>query len=277
MLINPLVSPIVLIRGGGDLASGVAFRLHKAGFQIVITELPAPLMVRRKVSFAQAVYDGVCQVEDITGILAASPAEAKKLMSDGKVAVLVDPKAKVSHFFTLSGMVDGRMTKTVSDQKIDMAPCVIGLGPGFTVGANCHAVVETKRGPNLGRVYWQGKAEPNSGLPEPVNGMGMERVLHSPKDGIVATKVHIGDLIEPGTLVASVEGAPILSKIQGVVRGLIKNGTAVTRGMKIGDVDPRGDTRLSFQVSDKALAVGGGVLEALLTFLSRQKIPGETI
>jgi xanthine dehydrogenase accessory factor len=167
------------------------------------------------------------------------------------------------------------MIKTGSDQQMDAAPCVIGLGPGFTVGLNCHTVVETKRGANLGRVYWQGSAEPNSGFPEPVNGFDEERVLHSPKDGTVSAKAQIGDVVELGTLIASVDGEPVYSRIKGVLRGLIQNGLTVTRGMKIGDVDPRCDAHLCFQVSDKALAVGGGVLEAMLTCLSSHKISEE--
>ena len=275
MLFNRTVPPIVMVRGGGDLASGVAYRLHRAGFQIVVTELLAPIMVRRRVSFAQAVYDGTCHVEDVVGKLAASTIEAKQLMNDGKVAVLVDPKGETYHDFNLSGLVDGRMIKAGSDQQIDATPCVIGLGPGFTVGLNCHTVVETKRGANLGRVYWQGGAEPDSGFPEPVNGMDEERVLHSPKDGTVLAHAQIGDVVEPGILIASVNGEPVYSRIKGVLRGLIQNGLEVKRGMKIGDVDPRCDARLCFQVSDKALAVGGGVLEAILTCLSSRKISEE--
>ncbi len=270
MVLDHSISPVIMVRGGGDLASGVAYRLHRSGFQIVVTELPQPLMVRRSVSFAQAVYDRTCQVEDVVGKFASSSGEARQIMNDGIISVLVDPKGVSSHSFRLSALVDGRMIKAGSDQQMDVAPCVIGLGPGFTVGQNCHAIIETKRGPNLGRVYWQGKAEPNSGLPEPVNGLDRERVLHSPKDGVVSTNVQIGDLVEPGTLIASVDGEPVHSRIKGVLRGLIQNGLAVKRGMKIGDVDPRGDVRLCFQVSDKALAVGGGVLEAILHCLSNR-------
>jgi xanthine dehydrogenase accessory factor len=255
---------VVIIRGGGDLASGVALRLFKAGFRIVVTELPRPLMVRRSVSFGQAVFDGTCRVEEVTGELAATPLEAQELMQTGKVAVMVDPKASSCQALAPVVLVDGRMTKLASDQRLDAAPRVIGLGPGFTAGVNCHAVIETRRGHTLGRVYWQGSAEPDNSIPEPVLGLDVQRVLHAPANGRLVAQVMIGDVVEKGTLVAKVDGIPVLSKIKGAVRGLIQDGMVVKRGMKIGDIDPRCDVSLCFQVSDKALAVGGGVLEAML-------------
>jgi xanthine dehydrogenase accessory factor len=255
---------VVMIRGGGDLASGVALRLFKAGFRIVVTELPRPLMVRRSVSFGQAVFDGTCRVEEVTGELAATPLEAQELMQTGKVAVMVDPKASSCQALAPVVLVDGRMTKLASDQRLDAAPRVIGLGPGFTAGVNCHAVIETRRGHTLGRVYWQGSAEPDNSIPEPVLGLDVQRVLHAPANGRLVAQVMIGDVVEKGTLVAKVDGIPVLSKIKGAVRGLIQDGMVVKHGMKIGDIDPRCDVSLCFQVSDKALAVGGGVLEAML-------------
>ncbi|MBA4376117.1 MAG: molybdenum hydroxylase [Anaerolinea sp.] len=267
MNVNEVDVPTIMIRGGGDLASGVALRLYRAGFQIVITELPAPIMVRRRVSFAQAVFDGFCQVEEVVGKLASSSVEASRFMKDGNVAILVDPKSETSLDFVLSGLVDGRMTKAVSDQQINAAPCVIGLGPGFTAGENCHAVVETKRGQNLGRVYWEGCAEPDNGIPEVVNGFGVERVLYAPKDGILSVNTQIGDLVEAGALIASVDEEPVFSRFKGVIRGLIQGGLVVESGMKISDLDPRCDISSCYLVSDKALAVGSGVMEAILTVL----------
>jgi xanthine dehydrogenase accessory factor len=261
---------VVIIRGGGDLASGVALRLFKAGFRIVVTELPRPLMVRRSVSFGQAVFDGTCRVEEVTGELAATPLEAQELMQTGKVAVMVDPKASSCQALAPVVLVDGRMTKLASDQRLDAAPRVIGLGPGFTAGVNCHAVIETRRGHTLGRVYWQGSAEPDNSIPEPVLGLDVQRVLHAPANGRLVAQVMIGDVVEKGTLVAKVDGIPVLSKIKGAVRGLIQDGMVVKHGMKIGDIDPRCDVSLCFQVSDKALAVGGGVLEAMLGDPPRQ-------
>ncbi len=260
---HPAEQPIVLIRGGGDLASGVALKLRRAGFQIVITEIPLPLMVRRMVSFAQAVFDGSCQVEEITGVLVTSPAEVRQVMRDGKVAVVVDPQCQMAKALSLSGLVDARMIKSFSDQRIDQAPCVIGLGPGFTAGINCHAVVETNRGSNLGRVYWQGDAERDSGIPEAVNGYASERVLYALEDGILEARAQIGDLIEDGGVIAMLNGKPIQAKFKGVLRGLIQNGLPVRARMKIGDLDPRCEVAQCFLVSDKALKIGEGVLQGL--------------
>ncbi len=264
--------PIVLIRGGGDLASGVALLLFRAGFRIVVTELAVPIMIRRMVSFAQAVYDGFCQVEEIGGKLATSSAEAMQIINEGKVAVLVDPKSEAGRDFNLTCLVDCRMTKVESDQQMDAAPMVIGLGPGFTVGKNCHAVVETKRGEKLGCVYWQGSAEPNTGVPGQFKGIDLDRVLHAPNAGILVAIQNIGDLVEKGTLIATVGGEPVYSKIKGVLRGLIQTGLLVKGGMKIGDVDPRCDVSLCYQVSDKAMAVGKGVLEAINTRIPQYNI-----
>lgn len=255
--------PIVMIRGGGDLASGVALVLFRAGFSIVVIELPEPITIRRRVSFAQAVYDGFCQVEEVSGQLASSTSEARHIFKEHKVAVLVDPQLKTLHDFNLTCLVDCRMIKVESDQRMDAAPMVIGLGPGFTVGKNCHAVVETKRGKNLGRDYWQGGAEPNTGIPGKFSGVDLDRVLYAPKDGTLIPVQNIGDVVEQGTLIATVDGEPVYSKIRGVIRGVLQAGLWVKRGMKIGDIDPRCDVSLCFHVSDKALAVGKGVLEAL--------------
>lgn len=267
--------PTVLIRGGGDLASGVALTLVRARFQTLITELPFPLMVRRTVSFGQAVYDGTCQVEEVSGALASSPAQAKSIMQNGKVAVIIDPQAQTARHFSLVGLVDARMAKSFSDQSLDQAPCVIGLGPGFTVGVNCHAVIETKRGANLGQVYWQGSAEQDSGIPEPVDGYAIERVLYAPVDGILHAHARIGDLLEAGAQIASVNGQPILAKFKGVLRGLIQNGLAVKAGMKIGDLDPRCQVAQCFLVSDKALRIGESVLQVLQAACN-QKENGQT-
>ncbi len=264
MLFNHSDSPIILIRGGGDLASGVALRLHRGGFQVVICELPAPLVVRRLVSFAQAVFEGRCRVEEVTGQLANSPAETRSILKNGNVAVLVDPSADIRYALPVFALVDARMLKMVTDTKIDEAPLVIGLGPGFTAERNCHAVVETNRGPYLGRVYWQGSAENDSGIPESVKGIDVDRVLRAPVDGILHAFAKIGDRLEPESLIAGVSGVDIRGRFRGVLRGLVYEGLTVKKGMKIGDLDPRCDARLCTLVSDKALAIGGGVLETIL-------------
>lgn len=257
--------PIVLIRGGGDLASGVALRLHHAGFRVLITELPEPLVVRRLASFAQVVFEGAYQLEDVEGQLVEDAASALAVMTAGKVAVMVDPKAEIRQQLPLFALVDARMTKSAPDLDMNVAPRVIGLGPGFNAGVNCHAVIETNRGPYLGRVYWQGQAEPDSGIPESVRGFNVERVLYAPSDGILQAQANIGDILEADQPIAVVDGTLVTAKFKGVLRGLIHSGLQVKKGLKIGDLDPRCNTKICTLASDKALAIGGGVLEALLS------------
>ncbi|MCX6056088.1 MAG: selenium-dependent molybdenum cofactor biosynthesis protein YqeB [Chloroflexi bacterium] len=275
MLRNDIIQSTILIRGGGDLASGVALVLRRAGFKVLITELPVPLVVRRMVSFAQAVFNGHCLVEEVVGELAASLGAAEIIMQEGRVAIIIDPENRICKGLTLAGLVDGRMIKRGSDQSLDAAPYVIGLGPGFTVGVNCHAVVETQRGKDLGRVYIDGSAEADSGIPEPVNGFARERVLYSPADGSFMGEVQIGDLVEPGATIAMINNQKITALFRGVVRGLIQNGVVVKRGMKVGDLDPRCETEMCYQVSDKALTIGEGVLAALLAQSPDRKRKGK--
>lgn len=255
----------VLIRGGGDLGSGVGVRLYRAGAQIIVAELPLPLVVRRYVSFAEAVISGSTFVEEVPAKRAISEDEVLKFLENSVVAVLVDPPAESIRWLKPDVIVDARLRKAAPEIGLDSAPLVIGLGPGFTAGVNCHAVIETKRGPTLGRVYWSGTAETDSGLPEAVNGFVEERVLRAPKDGIFKPLVRICDFVSKGQPVAEVDGALIQAKFDGVIRGLVMEGLPVTSGMKVGDVDPRKDPRLCSLVSDKSLAIGGGALEAVLS------------
>ncbi len=265
MLLQNEIAPIVLVRGGGDLASGVALRLVHAGFRVVVTELPQPLVVRRMASFAQAIFNGRYTLEDVEGVLVESIESAIQVMNEGKVAVIVDPKVEIRNHLPIYALVDARMMKSEPDLSLDCAPRVIGLGPGFFAGKNCHVVVETNRGPFLGRLYWQGRAEEDTGIPESVTGFGMQRVLYAPKDGIFQAKAIIGQILEDGDLIAEVNGSPIVAHFRGVLRGLIFDGLYVHKGLKVGDLDPRCNIDLCTLASDKALAVGGGVLEALLS------------
>lgn len=255
----------VLIRGGGDLASGVALRLVRCGMQVVITELPEPLAVRRSVAFAEAVFQSEVKIEEVTGRRVEGIEEAVALIKAGIVPVIVDAGAEIRHAWRPDIIVDGRMTKQPPELEIDAAPMVIGLGPGFTAGRDCHAVVETMRGHYLGRVYWEGSAEKDTGLPEPVYTFQAERVLRAPANGVLTNYKKIGDLIQQGETISSVNGVVLQAKFSGILRGLLKEGLPVYMGMKIGDLDPRLDERLVTKVSDKALAIGGGVLEAILS------------
>jgi len=256
----------VLIRGGGDLASGVALRLYRAGIKVFITELPNPLAVRRKVSFAEAVFAGRCEVEDIRAKLI----EADQLSAEDDadvIPVLIDPNLDILSASDFSVVVDARLTKHPPSTLPIKVPLHIGLGPGFRAGSNCHAVIETRRGHTLGRVIWDGASQPDSGQPEG----DPRRVLRSPSSGILVAHADIGEHLQQGQLIAEIlsEVDNLKSKIEspfdGVLRGLIHDGMNVTKGLKIGDVDPRGDEAACYLVSDKALAIGGGVLEAILS------------
>ncbi len=264
----------ILVRGGGDLASGVIARLHRAGWLVLVTELASPRAVRRYVSFAQAVYDGEIRVEDITARLVKNQSEAEQAISAGIVPVMEDLLAGAREWFAPHVIIDARMRKQPGDLPLDAAPLMLGLGPGFTARVDCHAVIETNRGPFLGRVIWQGQAQADTGIPEFVGTKGAERVLRAPVAGVVLARAEIGAQVLAGEVLAEVDGAAVLAPFDGVLRGLVQSGLEVGAGEKIGDVDPRGDPRLSRLISDKALAIGGGVLEAVLAAPQlRQKRP----
>jgi xanthine dehydrogenase accessory factor len=259
---------IVLIRGGGDLSSGVALRLHRAGLRVVITELAQPLAVRRLVCFGEAVYAGECSVEEVTARRVTDPTDTLRVLqvlSKGHIAVLIDPQGEAIRHLHPHVVVDGRMTKHPAPLIPERVQLIIGLGPGFVAGENCHAVVETNRGHMLGRVIWQGPPEPDTGEPDAVANRRAERVLRAPADGELVAHADICDHLEEGQLVAEVAGQPVHAPFKGVLRGLLHPGVMVARGLKIGDVDPRNDHRFCTLVSDKSLAIGGGVLEAILS------------
>jgi xanthine dehydrogenase accessory factor len=260
-----MMNDLILIRGGGDLASGVAARLHRAGLKILITELEQPLVVRRLVSFAEAVYAGEIQVEEITGRKAAGVEQVPDILFAGEVAVLVDPDLDVLTHFSPAVIVDARMIKKPPKDQPEGVPLTIGLGPGFTAGEDCDVVVETMRGHTLGRVLWQGQARPDTGIPETVGGRDAERVLRAPTDGHLTTFVKITDLVRKGDLLAEAGGAQLTAPFEGVIRGLLHEGLPVRKGMKIGDLDPRKDPAYCSLISDKSLSIGGGVLEAILS------------
>lgn len=260
--------PYVLIWGGGDLASGVALRLHRVCIRVLVVEQEQPLAVRRSVSFCQAVYEGQVRIEDVTGRRIAFAGEMDGCWAAGEVPVLIDPDLELLKDYPALAVVDARMRKRQITLDLNLAEMVIGLGPGFTVGINCHAAVETNRGHFLGRVYWEGSPETDTGIPGEVQEYAAERVLHSPADGNVKTLVEIGNLVEAGQPVLEVEGKVLKSPFAGVVRGLIHDGVTVRKGLKVGDVDPRPEPFRCWYVSEKSLAIGGGVLEALLSWKS---------
>jgi xanthine dehydrogenase accessory factor len=254
----------VLIRGGGDLATGVALRLHRSGIRVAILELEHPLMVRRTVAFAEAVYAGTVTVEGVTARRVQKVIVAPAVAAEGEIPVLVDPKLTSLPALAPIAMIDARMTKRAPETSMETAPLVIGLGPGCEAGVNCHAVIETMRGHNLGRVVWQGSALADTGVPGTIASQNLDRVLRAPADGRVESGFQIGDRIKTGQVIALVAGQPITAAFDGVLRGLVHPSLEVKKGMKIGDVDPRNDPSYIHRVSDKSLSIGGGALEALL-------------
>lgn len=264
---------IVLIRGGGDLASGIALRLYRVGFKVVISELAQPLAVRREVSFAEAIYSNEIVIEGVIGRKVDDPGDTLRILqilSKGRIPVLVDEACKAAQALHPTVIVDARMIKLPPEPLRHTASLYIGLGPGFVAGENCHVAIETNRGHCLGRVIWQGAPQADTCVPDGASSRqpqnyGVERVLRAPADGELVAHAQIGEHVEVGQLVAEVGGQPVYSVIRGVLRGLVHSGLWARQGLKIGDVDPRDDPTYCTLVSDKALAVGGGVLEAILT------------
>ncbi len=257
---------IVAIKGAGDLASGIALRLWRCGYRVIFSELPVPLCIRRTIAFSSAVFDGSAKVEDAEGILIRETDEADAVWRAGKLPVIVDEDAEKLLSLKPDVLVDARIIKSWRDDThLSDAPLVIGMGPGFIAGENVHCVIETNRGHNLGRVFWSGSAEPDTGIPGTIKGEGIKRVVKAPCAGVFHPTVNIGDSVEVGDVIAKVDETEIRAQLAGIVRGIIYPGITVWEKLKIMDIDPRGNRAHCFTVSDKASALGGGVLEAILS------------
>jgi xanthine dehydrogenase accessory factor len=261
----------VCVKGGGDIATGVAWRLHQCGFKVLMTEIREPMAVRRKVSFCEAVYDGRAVVEGVEALLIQKAEDVHPLWDQGKIPVLVDPDCEIRHTIRPDVVVDAIVAKRNRGTSIDDAPLVIGLGPGFEAEKDTHFVVETNRGHFLGRLLTTGSAEPNTGAPGPVLGFTKDRVLRAPLDGLWLNTRDIGDPVRKGDPVGSVAEMPVEASIDGVLRGMIRGGIHVRKGLKIGDIDPRGAREYCFTISEKALAIAGGVLDGILRFYGRNR------
>lgn len=255
---------LVLIKGAGDLASGIALRLFHCGFDVFMTDLPKPLAIRRSVAFCEAIKNETMVVEDVTAKLATSKEEVLKILSEKCIPVLPDPEANILKEITPDVVIDAILAKRNLGTKITDAQIVIGVGPGFEAGKDCHAVIESMRGHTLGRAIYEGAALPNTNIPGLIGGFSGERVLRAPAEGIFESVHKIGDMVKTGDVIGYVSGNPMVSTIDGVLRGLISDGTYVKEGLKSGDVDPRGEVDYCKLVSDKALSISGGVLEAIL-------------
>ncbi|MSP41187.1 MAG: EF2563 family selenium-dependent molybdenum hydroxylase system protein [Deltaproteobacteria bacterium] len=261
----------VLIRGGGEMASGIAHRLYQCHMQVLITEVAEPVAVRRSVAFAEAVYRGRHTIENVTAVRVGNFTEALSEWQRGAIPVFIDPQAQIHHEMKPAVIVDATMSKSGGDSKLDDAPLVIGIGPGFCAGDNVHAVIESNRGYHLGRVIWQGAAEPDTGVPAPVAGHTEARVLRAPRSGCFKSLRDIGDRIGAGEIVAEVDGAPVRAEIAGLIRGMLHDGIQIGAGVKVGDIDPRGESEYCDSISDKARAIGGGVVEAIFHSYPRLK------
>ena len=254
---------LVLVKGGGDLASGIAHRLFRCGFSVVISELPQPTVIRHTVAFAEAVYQGRCAVEGVEAVL-SSAAEAAAAIERGIIPVVVDAEGALWRDLRPWALVDATLAKRNTGTYREQAELVVGVGPGFTAQQDVHVVVETNRGHDLGRVILKGAAAPNTGVPGAIGGYTQERVLRAPAAGLFRCVRAIGDTVCVGEAVAYAGEEPVCTQIAGVLRGLLHEGLQVDAGMKVADVDPRCRREHCFSISDKARAVGGGVVEALL-------------
>lgn len=260
----------VIVRGGGDIASGTIQKLHRAGFQVLVLEIDKPTTIRRKVAFSEAVYDGTCEVEGLKAVLVSSEEEIMKAWAEGNIPLAVDPKGSLIEVMEPMALIDAILAKKNLGTTKDMAPITISLGPGFKAGLDADVVIETMRGHNLGRLIFEGYAQKNTGSPGIIGGYDIERVIYSPYEGKIQNLKEIGDLVEAGETIAIIDGQQIKVSIPGVLRGIIRDGFEVKVGLKIADVDPRLDqVKNCTTISDKARAIGGGVLEAIM-LLQRQ-------
>jgi xanthine dehydrogenase accessory factor len=260
----------ILIRGAGEMATGVACRLYRSGFRrILLTEIPQPLAVRRSVSLCEAIIHGSHRVEGVYAIRIDHAGAASEMWGKSAIPIIIDPKNIARNEFGPDILIDAVMAKRNTGVSISDAPLVIALGPGFSAGADAHCVIETNRGHDLGRLLYDGPASPDTGIPGPIGGHTSDRVLRAPCDGLFESDHSIGDIVQSGQQIGTVSKKPVASKLNGTLRGLICPGVAVTQGLKIGDVDPRGIVSYCYTISEKARALGGSVLEAVLAHYNK--------
>lgn len=261
---------LVIVRGGGDIATGTIYKLYKSGYKVLVLEIENPSAIRRNVAFCEAVFEGKKAVEDVTCFLAKDIDEAVAFLNEGKLTLMIDPEGKAIKELKPSVVVDGILAKKNLGTSIDMAPLTVALGPGFIAGKDVDVVIETKRGHNLGRVITEGCAIKNTGIPGNIGGFGKERVMHSPAAGILKARSSIADTVKKGDIIAVIADeagneVPVLASLDGLLRGIIRNRYPVTKGLKIADIDPRMDEYDNcFTISDKARCIAGGVLEAIV-------------
>lgn len=272
---------IIIVRGGGDIATGTIYKLHQSGYPVLVTEIANPSAIRRQVAFSEAVYEKSYTVEGVTCYFAENLTQAYDLMEHGKIALMIDPVGAVIREVKPAAVVDGILAKKNLGTTMDMAPFTVALGPGFTAGVDVHAVVETMRGHKLGRIIYEGNAIPDTGIPGAIAGVAKERVIHAECAGILYGEKKISDSVDEDEVIAYIypkaqgkdtsrqrgkaSAVAVKATISGILRGLIRDGYPVTKGFKIADIDPReSEYENCFTISDKARCIAGGVLEALL-------------
>ncbi|WP_461615562.1 selenium-dependent molybdenum cofactor biosynthesis protein YqeB [Clostridium sp. Marseille-QA1073] len=261
---------VIIVRGGGDLASGTIHKLHRSGFKILVLETYYPTSIRRNVSYSEAIYTGKVTIENTTAIRVSSFNEILKCWQNNKIPIAVDPHGKFIEMLKPRILIDAIIAKKNLGTKMNMAEITIALGPGFEAGKDVHAVIETMRGHNLGRVILKGEAMKNTGIPGEIGGYSKERVIYSPVNGIIQNVREIGDFVSSGEVLAYVDSVEIKTEIGGLLRGIIRNGSKIEKGLKIADVDPRcHEIRNCYTISDKARNIAGGVLEAILYFTNK--------
>ena len=262
---------LVVIKGAGDLATGIAYRLKKSGFDVIMTEIDKPTTVRRTVAFSQAIFDNEVEIEGIKGIKVRNINEIYDQIKKNNIPIIIDEKADIIKELKPEVVVDSIIAKKNLGTSIKDAPIVIGVGPGFEAKVDCHLVVETKRGHYLGKVIEHGTAIPNTGVPGNIGGYTKERIIRASADGKIKPAVSIGDFVTKGQVVAHIDGVEVLAEIDGIVRGMLQEGIEVFKGMKSGDIDPRCEKDHCFTISDKARSIGGGVLEAIMYMSNKNK------
>jgi xanthine dehydrogenase accessory factor len=269
-----VLQDIVVVRGGGDIATGIVQKLHRSGFKVLVLESAVPTAIRRPVALSEAVYEGKTTVEDLTAIRTSSLEEINTQWNVGNIPVAVDPEASYIAIIKPQIVVDAIIAKRNIGTNKNMAPITIGVGPGFMAGEDVDIVIETMRGHNLGRLIFQGEAQKNTGIPGSIMGYTKERVIHSPSDGVIQNVKDIGDIVNKGELIAYVGDAVVEAPIYGILRGIIRNKIHIKKGLKIADIDPRVDeVDNCFTISDKARTIGGAVLEAVLYMKSSRNDP----
>ena len=261
---------LVVIRGGGDLATGVAQKFWRSGFKLLVLEIEQPSAIRRSVTLCEAVYTGYAAVEDITGKRIAAISEISACLESGSIPILTDPDGACIAYLQPAAVIDAILAKHNMGTHRQMASITIGLGPGFCAGEDVDVVIETMRGHDLGRLIISGGAQPDTGIPGEIGGKSAQRVLHAPVAGRVALIRKIGDIVEEGEALCEIAGKAVKAPFTGLLRGLIRDGLSVSPGMKIADIDPRTDIDWR-TISDKARCIGGAALEAFLWLDSRVK------